>query len=77
MAITREDDACIRCGKRIDHNKSAWLELSCATGLYCEPGSVPEDDSQGGFEFGADCARAILKNGGKLVYVGRAARLNA
>jgi hypothetical protein len=36
MAITREDDACIRCGKRIDHNKSAWLELSCATACDSE-----------------------------------------
>lgn len=72
-----EDDTCIRCGKRLDHSKSVWLELNCATSLYCEAGKVPADDSQGGFEFGADCARAVLKNGGKMVRIGRAARINA
>lgn len=61
----REDDTCIRCGKRLDHSKSVWLELNCATGLYCEEATVPTADSQGCFEFGADCARLILKNGSK------------
>jgi hypothetical protein len=70
-----EDDACIRCGKKLDHDKSNWLELNHATSLYCEPGKVPAEESQGGFEFGAACAKAILKNGGKLVRTGRAARL--
>ena len=23
-----EDDACIRCGKTLDHDKSKWLELA-------------------------------------------------
>ena len=68
-----EDDTCIRCGKRLDHAKSVLLELNMRTGLYCT-GGVPPDDSQGCFEFGADCAKAILKNGGELVRVGRAAR---
>lgn len=72
-----EDDTCGRCGKKLDHAKSAWLELNSHTGLYCVAGTVPEVESQGCFEFGADCARAILKNGGDLVYVGRAARQHA
>lgn len=72
-----EDDACQRCGKPLDHANSTWLELNMRTGLYCSSGTVPEEDSQGGFEFGASCARAILKNGGKMVHVGRAARMNA
>ena len=67
-----EDDTCIRCGKLLDHTKSVWLELNMRTGLYCD-GGVPDADSQGGFEFGAACARAIIKNGGELVRVGRAA----
>jgi hypothetical protein len=71
-----EDDCCLRCGRRLDHSKSVWLELNSHTGLYCEAGTVAENESQGGFEFGADCAAAILANGGKLVEVGRAARLN-
>lgn len=75
MAFIHEDDTCIRCGKRLDHDKSVWLELSFRTGLYAE--SVPVEESQGGFEFGADCARAILKNGGEMVRIGRAARANA
>lgn len=73
--MIHENDTCIRCGRRIDHSTSKWLELSFKTSLYAE--SVPADESQGGFEFGADCARAILKNGGKMVHVGRAARINA
>lgn len=71
-----EEDTCIRCAKRLDHSNSVWLELNCRTGLYCV-GGVPEADSQGSFEFGAACARAILMNGGEMVRVGRAARLNA
>lgn len=77
MPACFDDDCCLRCGKRLDHNKSTWLELNQFTGLYCEPGTVPENESQGEFEFGPDCAKAILKNGGNLVLVGRAARLNS
>jgi len=69
-----ENDTCMRCGKSLNHEASTWLELSFRTGLYAE--SVPAEESQGGFEFGSDCARAILKNGGKLTLVGRAARFN-
>lgn len=65
---------CLRCGKALGRQKSVWLELNCTTGLYCEEGTIPRNDSQGSFEFGAACARAILKNGGELVYVGRAAK---
>ena len=68
------DDTCLRCGKKIDHVQSAWLELNNRTGLYCAPGTVPADDSQGGFEFGSSCAKAILKNGGEMVTVGIAKR---
>jgi len=41
-----EDDACIRCGKTLDHDKSKWLELNHATSLYCDPGKVPRLERQ-------------------------------
>lgn len=69
-----EDDACIRCGKKLDHGKSLWLELNFTTGLYCVEGTVPGNESQGGFEFGAACGKAILRNGGKCIRIGRALR---
>lgn len=72
--MIQEDDTCMRCGKHLDHNKSVWLELSFKTGLFAE--NVAPDESQGSFEFGANCVRAILGNSGKMVRVGRAARLN-
>lgn len=65
---------CLRCQKPLDHAKSTWLELSFKTGLYAE--SVPAEESQGSFEFGSACAKAILKNGGNMVCVGVAARKN-
>ena len=65
-----EDDTCLRCGKPIDHSKSVWLERHNKKGIYCKPGIIPEKHSQGQFEFGADCAKAILKNGGVLEYSG-------
>jgi len=57
-------DTCERCGKPLDHSRSVWLELSFRSGRYAE--SVPPEESQGFFEFGADCARAILKNNGNM-----------
>jgi hypothetical protein len=68
-----KDGHCPRCAKRINPAKAKWLEQNNCTGMFVEPGTVPADESQGWFEFGADCARAILKNGGKLVCVGAAA----
>jgi len=72
--MNTQDDTCRRCGRKIDHSRSAWLELSWLTGLYAE--SVDAAESQGSFEFGADCARAILANGGRLEFVGRAKGMN-
>lgn len=70
-----QDDTCLRCGKPLDHSNSRWLELNRWTGLYCD-GEVPKDASQGLFEFGPACARAILRNGGIMVQIGTAARMN-
>jgi hypothetical protein len=50
---------CERCGKK--HLREAvWLELDAGTGQYHRPGVVPPERSQGGFPFGADCAKQAL-----------------
>ena len=61
---------CPRCAKKINSEKSTWLELSFATNRYGPAGSIPPSESQGWFEFGSDCAKSILKNQGELVCVG-------
>lgn len=68
------DCLCERCGKPLDRSTAVMLELNCTTGLYSKAGSVPEDESQGGFFFGPDCAAAVLKAGGKNRRIGVAAR---
>lgn len=67
--MNERDFYCIRCGEKLDPKKMVWLELNQVTGRYHKPGEVPEDKSQGAFEFGAACARRVLKNGGRLVRV--------
>jgi hypothetical protein len=47
------------------------LELNFNTSLYSKPGEVPEDESQGCFDFGAACARRVLKQGGECDYVSK------
>ena len=46
---------CCRCGKPIK-GQPVMLELDRRTGEYHDFGGVDEDDSQGCFEFGPDCA---------------------
>lgn len=57
---SRKEGTCTRCHKRIRaigvHNGPVMLELDQRTGEYHDFGQVPEDDSQGLFEFGQDCA---------------------
>ncbi len=60
---------CERCGERLAPANAVALELNTYTGLYSEPGTVPEDESQGLFDFGAACARSVLKNGGLNVQI--------
>jgi hypothetical protein len=50
------DRRCERCGKK-HLAEFVWLELNAVTGRYGEPGSVPPNESQGLFPFGATCAR--------------------
>jgi hypothetical protein len=64
--MSDQDDTiyCQRCGRVLNPNEAKWLELNFVTNLYAEPGSVPPDQSQGGFSFGKDCATKVLSNGG-------------
>jgi hypothetical protein len=59
--ITEEEKLkCQNCGKKLDPAKAVWLELSNRSGNYyfvTESGpNLPEEESQGGFPFGKDCA---------------------
>ena len=50
---------CERCKAKLNPDKAVWLELDQRTGTYTDQ-PVPEEYSQGGFPFGADCARFAL-----------------
>lgn len=50
---------CERCGRKLNPKKTAWLTLDQRTNTYTDQ-HVPDEFSQGGFEFGSDCAE-ILK----------------
>lgn len=54
-----------KCRKDMPQRRAVWLELNNKTGQYCEPGTVPEKHSQGGFPFCDDCA-AQIRNLGRL-----------
>ncbi len=51
---------CIRCGKGLDPARQVMLELDQRIDEYHDFGGVPENSSQGWFEFGPDCA-AVLR----------------
>jgi len=51
---------CERCGEKLNPTKAVWLDLSWRSNLYSAK-PWPEDESQGGFPFGAACSRAILR----------------
>lgn len=68
-------ETCERCHKPIDNDKVVWFELNCRTGEWCEPGTIQnENDHQGGFAFGPDCAKAVRKDRFNWKYVGLAKR---
>jgi hypothetical protein len=56
---------CQECGKFLNPHKIVWLGLSTKTGEYYfvdNPGdTLPEDESQGAFPFGKDCAKKVGK----------------
>ena len=60
---------CTRCGEKLNPKTKVLLELNWETNLYSQPGEVPEDKSQGCFDFGVACARRVMKQGGDCDYV--------
>lgn len=52
------DLTCERCGAPLNEGRAVWLEMSTKTGKYTDPVKhpLPEDESQGCFPFGKDCA---------------------
>lgn len=58
-----EHHHCTRCKEPIKANRVNWLELNNWTNEYTDPdkaGFLPEEQSQGCFPFGADCAKRAL-----------------
>lgn len=64
MENLNETNFCECCGRALNNKRIAELELNMVNGLYCVPGTVPENESQGIFTFGKSCAKKILNNGG-------------
>lgn len=60
---------CERCGREIT-GEPVGLELNGCTGLYSDPEivTVPPEQSQGLFYFGANCAKTIQANDGRSVH---------
>jgi hypothetical protein len=48
---------CECCGRELDPAKKVELELDQRIGEHHDFGGVPEDLSQGWFDFGPDCAK--------------------
>ena len=48
---------CMCCERELDTSKSVWLEFDQRNGTYHDFGDIPPEFNQGGFEFGAACAR--------------------
>lgn len=65
-------ETCERCHKPVEAEKAVWFELNNHTGEYLTPGTVPEDESQGCFAFGPDCAKVVKKYPSNWEYVGLA-----
>jgi hypothetical protein len=61
---------CFRCGKEIT-GSIVFLELNMFTNRFSEE-EVSEKESQGMFPFGKACARAVLKNDGDCIHIGKA-----
>lgn len=53
---------CHRCGERLDEAKARWLVLSCADGRFYATDAEADATgcNQGGFAFGAGCAKREL-----------------
>jgi len=53
---------CTKCERKLDSKKIVWLELNNENGQYyyhLKDNHIPENESQGLFPFGRDCAYNI------------------
>jgi hypothetical protein len=50
---------CTHCGKALNEKTMVSLELDQRINEYHDFGNVPEDQSQGWFDFGKDCAAKL------------------
>ena len=55
---------CEHCGKKLNPERTVWLELNCLTLKYTDPNisPLPDDVSQGIFPIGTSCAKKLLKD---------------
>lgn len=61
MAEAKPELYCNECGQPIDPDRAVWLEMDRDRARYYKIGTVPDNRSQGCFEFGPDCARKVSK----------------
>lgn len=61
IAPASKIDHCSCCGRPLDPEKIVWLEQSFVTSRWYAGGQCPPEESQGGFPFGAACARKIMR----------------
>jgi hypothetical protein len=57
----RSEGFCILCGKQLEPNRTVWLEMRWDDATWHEVETVPQEFSQGCFEFGTACAKKALK----------------
>lgn len=56
-----DNNCCSNCGRKLNPEKTIWLEYSITDGCVYDPNEFPEGhDSQGCFEFGSDCAEKVI-----------------
>tara|TARA_B110000908_G_C10268383_1_gene467242 strand:+ start:6803 stop:7015 length:213 start_codon:yes stop_codon:yes gene_type:complete len=56
-------NCCNKCGKKLNTEKTIWLEYSITDDCVYYPNEFPEGhESQGMFEFGAACAKKVVSS---------------
>ena len=59
--VEARDAHCTCCDRWLKPGKKVWLELDQRTNTFHDFGGVPEERSQGWFEFGPACAAKARK----------------
>jgi hypothetical protein len=55
--MTMTKNQCTRCGRELNPAKLFSLELDQRVNEYHDFGGIPEDENQGGFDFGPECVK--------------------